>query len=1843
MFRRKSRTVRKPLFRPNLVQLECRDVPAALTVNTNLDGINHADSLLTLREAVAAVNAGSSAGFSAEELANITGKFGTNNRIPFDTSLAGKTITLTGGELLVSKAVSISGLAGTSGITISGNNASRIFTINDSTAAAIIVSLTNLTLSGGNSTSGGAINNNGDNLTVANCTIENNITTTFGGGILSTGPLTLSNCTISNNKAGTNGGGVNANSGGTITNCTIAFNIANTAGATSGGSGLNASSLMLLNNTIVVGNTQPDNSAHDLSSAFAPASSNNLIGDAATAGGFVNGVNGNIVGVADAKLGAIASNGGPTQTFALLVGSPAIDKGNNAAAAGLTSDQRGSPFVRIFGGTIDIGAFELQPPPPISRNATGANAAAIQAAVDAFRADLGGKLNPNVLGSFETGRREINWDGVPDSKSSPTNLPLDFFNTPTSPRGAVFATPGTGVLVSQDNDSPTDTDPDLVRFSDIQSGYDTNFATFTAQRLFTAQGSNVVDVNFFVPGTTLPATVRGFGSVFTDVDDATSTSIEFFNVAGVSIFKQSVAATAGNAALSFAGASFDATSGITIAKVRIISGNGPLGTTQRDISQAGVFDLVAMDDFIYGEPQSVTPLLDFGDAPDSFGTTLANNGARHTAVGPFLGTTRNVEADGQPSANADAATDDDGATFLGAFTAGGTTTIRFGLTDPNGAAAVSLLTAFFDWNGDGDFLDGGESAIGQVQTNLLNELPFAVPADAKVGPTIARFRVSSQGSLATSDGQFPDGEVEDYRITVNPLPTIRSSAGADPASIQASVDAFRTDLGTLNANKAGSFANGRREINWDGVPDAKSAPNNLPADFFNSTSPRGAVFSFAAGSKGTGFQVSANAANPTGTPVEFGNLNAQYPGIFQPFSAQRLFTTLGDNAYEVKFFVPGTSIPATVSGFGAVFVNVDITSTIEYFDAAGKSFGVFRPQVADNGLSFLGVNFTQGERIAKVVLKAGDTPIGPTDLNAATFVDIVVFDDFIYSEPQAIVNTPPTVSDVGNQSALVNIPIGPVAFTINDAETALANLTVSVKSSNATLFPTGSLVLGGTDGNRTVTLTPASGQFGTATITLTVTDLNGATATDTFNVTINTPPTPPLLTAPSGQTSNEGASVAFGLGSLSDGNNSGNYSLTVNWGDGTADTKFTQAAVGTLAKQLHTYAQDGAFTAKITANDADGTSNVATFAVTVANVLPVVSKANNQTATTGLAQTFQFGSFTDPGADAPWTVSVDWNDGSPVVPFQQNITGAFPDRTHTFSKAGTFTATVTVTDDDGSSSAQYQVTVADGISPPPPPPPLNTPPSIGDVANQSTNGAAVGPLAFAVNDIETPVGSLVVTGLADNATLISSVIVGGSGANRTVLVTPIAGQSGTATITLTVQDGNGNTATDTFAVTVDPTSPPPPPPPPLNAPPTISDVANQASNGSTIGPIAFTVGDAETTADGLVETAQSNNTTLVNNVILGGSGANRTVTFTPVAGQFGTAILSLTVRDAQGAIATDTFQVTISAPPPTTVSPVLIGFPQFAVGADVGAGSATLSNPDSSVRFSVAPFGNFTGGVRTATADFNGDGVADLIVGTGPGRATRVVILDGKTQAELFSVDPFEASFTGGVYVSAGDVTGDGIPDLAITPDEGGGPRVDVYSGAVGFPKLTAFFGIDDTNFRGGARSAIADMTGDGVADLIVVAGFGGGPRVAGFDGKSIAGTPVKIFGDFFAFEQALRNGIFVTAGDLNGDGFADLIAGGGPGGGPRVLAFDGKSLLNNEYVNLANFFGGNVDSRGGIRVAVKDLDGDNRADLVVGSGAGAGSRVTGYLGKNIGPSGTPTTQFDFDSISGFNGGVFVG
>lgn len=218
-------------------------------------------------------------------------------------------------------------------------------------------------------------------------------------------------------------------------------------------------------------------------------------------------------------------------------------------------------------------------------------AASIQTTVDAFRADLGNPNNGNAPGPLSSGRREINWDGG-GTATTLSGTPFTGFG---NIRGAVFTTPGTG-FVQAPPTSGLDTTFGNPTYSTI-------FSTFSSPRLFTPIGSNITDVSFFVPGsnTTIPATVSGFGAVFTDVDLGSSTRIQFFDIASNELFNQNVlAGTVPDGSLSFLGATADA--GERIFRVRITSGNSALGP---DDNPGGSVDIVAMDDFLYAEPQAI--------------------------------------------------------------------------------------------------------------------------------------------------------------------------------------------------------------------------------------------------------------------------------------------------------------------------------------------------------------------------------------------------------------------------------------------------------------------------------------------------------------------------------------------------------------------------------------------------------------------------------------------------------------------------------------------------------------------------------------------------------------------------------------------------------------------------------------------------------------------------------------------------------------------------------------------------------------------------------------------------------------------------------------------------------------------------------------------------------------------------------------------------------------------------------------------------------------------------------------------------------------------------------------
>jgi hypothetical protein len=238
--------------------------------------------------------------------------------------------------------------------------------------------------------------------------------------------------------------------------------------------------------------------------------------------------------------------------------------------------------------------------------AAGPSAESIQSTVDEYRAALGAPNNGNNPGPLPGGRREINWDG--GGNNDVTTAPVTPFNVFLNTRGGQFITPGTGLTQAPPSGGPQG---GLAGLLDNPT-YATTFGAFSPLRLFAPVGSNVTDALFFVPGTNGadPATITGFGAVFTDVDQPdgsgpgmkrgnrkASTLIQYFGAGGELLFSSFVPASPGDASLSFFGIVFE---DARIASVRIITGDVALGPDDGERS-----DVVVMDDFIYGEPQAL--------------------------------------------------------------------------------------------------------------------------------------------------------------------------------------------------------------------------------------------------------------------------------------------------------------------------------------------------------------------------------------------------------------------------------------------------------------------------------------------------------------------------------------------------------------------------------------------------------------------------------------------------------------------------------------------------------------------------------------------------------------------------------------------------------------------------------------------------------------------------------------------------------------------------------------------------------------------------------------------------------------------------------------------------------------------------------------------------------------------------------------------------------------------------------------------------------------------------------------------------------------------------------------
>jgi len=401
-------------------------------------------------------------------------------------------------------------------------------------------------------------------------------------------------------------------------------------------------------------------------------------------------------------------------------------------------------------------------------------------------------------------------------------------------------------------------------------------------------------------------------------------------------------------------------------------------------------------------------------------------------------------------------------------------------------------------------------------------------------------------------------------------------------------------------------------------------------------------------------------------------------------------------------------------------------------------------------------------------------------------------------------NTPPAISDVANRSITQDTTLGPIDFTVGDAETPVASLTITRTSSNPVLVPVSAVDLGGSGANRTVTITPAAGQAGTSTITLTVSD-GDLTASDSFVLTVNAtnPPT----------------------------GNPGEWLLREGFeGAGYEDTGWVELI--SPNPDYSTLALKGAESLNL----ANGSVIMRTFQPT--NEYSLYCRLRwNRFAQGAVLYYFETPDFspaasllTDFSADRlllahgdssasgatdlqpdvtyhvwlEWTLGTGGNGSLKLFLSTDVIKPVLPEASVTTGNGGLIERLYLGSIDPVPDVIVDSILIAD--EPIGDNPDGNATPTISNIAGQTIDeDSSTGPVSFAVGDRETAATNLIVSGASSNQALVpdSNIVFGGSGSNRTVTVTPLPDQFGTAEISVTVSDGSLST-NDTFVLTIHP-------------------------------------------------------------------------------------------------------------------------------------------------------------------------------------------------------------------------------------------------------------------------------------------------------------------------------------------------------------------------------------------------------------------------------------------------------
>ena len=251
------------------------------------------------------------------------------------------------------------------------------------------------------------------------------------------------------------------------------------------------------------------------------------------------------------------------------------------------------------------------------------------------------------------------------------------------------------------------------------------------------------------------------------------------------------------------------------------------------------------------------------------------------------------------------------------------------------------------------------------------------------------------------------------------------------------------------------------------------------------------------------------------------------------------------------------------------------------------------------------------------------------------------------------------------------------------------------------------------------------------------------------------------------------------------------------------------------------------------------------------------------------------------------------------------------------------------------------------------------------------------------------------------------------------------------------------------------------------------------------------------------------------------------------------------------------------------------------------------------------PFPGFTGKIHVASGDyngdFNGDGIGDMVVGAGQGGGPVVAIIDSQTGRVITKFFAFDPAFRGGVELACLDFNLDGVMDILVGAGPGGGPHVKIFNGK-DLGLLFSFYAYAN-DFTGGVSLCALDVNDDGIRDLVTGAGAGGAPHVKVWDGATHT-----LLSQWYAYDPAFRGGVNVSGGYLGSDGSVMVVTGAGAGMAPEVAVWD--PLTREE---ISRFLAYDSQFMGGVRVRVHDGNGDGVSELVTAAGPGGAPHVKGF------------------------------